>query len=110
MFGAWGSWVGLALNILCLVAQFYVALFPIGGSPNAGGFFELCLAVPIVILFFACHKLWYQEWSLGVKLSEINVDDGRRELDFVAFRAELDAERAERTSWPWYKRYWDFLM
>lgn len=26
-FGVWGSYFGLALNILCLIAQFYVALF-----------------------------------------------------------------------------------
>jgi amino acid transporter len=110
IFGVWGSWIGLALNILCLIAQFYVALFPIGGSPNAEGFFELYLAAPVVILYFVGYKLWYRDWSLGVKLSEINVDEGRRELDFAAFREELDAERAEKASWPWYKRYWDTLM
>jgi amino acid transporter len=27
MFGVWGSWYGLILNILCMAATFYVALF-----------------------------------------------------------------------------------
>ena len=27
LFGVWGSWFGLILNILCLIATFYVALF-----------------------------------------------------------------------------------
>ncbi len=27
LFGVWGSWFGLILNILCLMATFYVALF-----------------------------------------------------------------------------------
>lgn len=108
MFGVIGSWIGLALNILCLIAQFYVALFPIGGSPDAQAFFESYLAAPVVLLFFVGYKLYYKQWTFGVKLSEIDVDEGRRELDLVAFRAELDAERAEKASWPFYKRWWDF--
>jgi amino acid transporter len=110
MFGVTGSWIGLALNILCLIAQFYVALFPIGGSPNAESFFESYLAVPVVIAFFIGYKLFYRQWSLGVKTHEINVDEGRREIDLVAFRAEMDAERAEKATWPWWKRTWDFWM
>lgn len=108
MFGVIGSWIGLALNILCLIAQFYVALFPIGGSPDAQAFFESYLAAPVVLLFFVGYKIYYKQWTFGVKLSDINVDEGRRELDLVAFRAELDAERAEKASWPFYKRWWDF--
>jgi amino acid transporter len=110
MFGVWGSWIGLFLNILCLVAQFYVALFPIGGNPEAKAFFESYLAAPVVIAFFVGYKLWYRQWNLGVKVSEMNLDEGRRELDLDAFRAELDAERAQKATWPWYKRYWDFWM
>jgi amino acid transporter len=110
MFGTIGSWIGLGLNILCLIAQFYVALFPIGGSPDAQAFFESYLAGPVVILFFVCYKLYYRQWTLGVKLSEINIDEGRREVDIVAFRAEMDAERAEKAAWPWWKRTWDFWL
>ena len=108
MFGTTGSWIGLALNILCLIAQFYVALWPIGGKPDAEAFFESYLAAPIVIAFFVGYKLYYRQWSIGVKLADIDVDAGRREVDFVAFRAELDAEKAERQSWPAWKRYWNF--
>ncbi|KAH6712685.1 amino acid permease/ SLC12A domain-containing protein [Leptodontidium sp. MPI-SDFR-AT-0119] len=108
MFGTIGSWLGLGLNILCLIAQFYVALWPIGGKPDAQAFFQSYLAAPIVIAFFVGYKIYYRQWSIGVKLSDIDVDAGRREVDFVAFRAELDAERAEKAAWPAWKRYWDF--
>ncbi|KAH6683256.1 amino acid permease/ SLC12A domain-containing protein [Halenospora varia] len=108
MFGTIGSWIGLGLNILCLIAQFYVALFPIGGKPDAKAFFESYLAAPIVILFFVGYKLYYRQWSLGVDLKAINVDEGRREIDLVAFNEEMAAERAEKASWPAWKRYWDF--
>jgi amino acid transporter len=110
MFGVYGSWIGLFLNILCLIDQFYVALFPIGGSPDAQAFFEAYLAAPIVIAFFVGYKLYYKQWWIGVRTSEMKVDEGRRELDIDAFRAELDAERAEKATWPWWKRTWDFWM
>jgi amino acid transporter len=112
MFGVYGSWLGLALNILCLIAQFYVALFPIGGNPTLGAeyFFESYLAAPIVILFFVGYKVFYRQWTIGVKLDEIDIDEGRREVDIDAFRAEMDAERAEKAAWPLWKRTWEFWM
>ena len=110
MFGTIGSWIGLALNILCLIAQFYVALFPIGGSPNAMNFFEAYLAAPVVIAFFIGYKLFYRQWNLGVKLRDIDIDEGRREVDLDAFRREMDEERAEKMAWPWWKKTWDFWM
>lgn len=109
MFGVTGSWIGLILNIVCLIAQFYVALFPIGGTPTGGveAFFESYLAVPVVLLFFVGYKIWTKETSVGVKLSELDIDAGRREVDFVALRQELDDERAEKATWPAWKRWWD---
>jgi amino acid transporter len=110
MFGVIGSWIGLGLNILCLIAQFYVALFPIGGNPEVEAFFEAYLAAPVVILFFVGYKIYNRQWSIGVKLHEIDVDEGRRELDFAALKEELAAERAQKNSWPLWKRLWDFLF
>ncbi|KAF7887628.1 hypothetical protein EAF00_009922 [Botryotinia globosa] len=110
MFGTIGSWIGLGLVILCLVAQFYVALFPIGGKPEVEAFFQAYLAAPIVILFFVGYKVFHRQWSLGVNLDQINVDEGRREMDLVAFREELDEERRVKAAWPWWKRQWDFWM
>ena len=110
MFGVTGSWIGLGFNILCLIAQFYVALFPIGASPSAMTFFQNYLAFPIVIIFFVGYKLFYRQWTIGVRISDIEVDEGRREVDIDAFRAEMDAERAEKATWPWWKRIWDFWM
>lgn len=103
-FGVIGSWIGLFLNILCLVAQFYVALWPIGGKPDANLFFQSYLAAPIVLLFFFGYKLYYRQWTFGVRTRDMHVDEGRREVDFVAFRAELDAERAELKAMPMWKR------
>jgi amino acid transporter len=32
MFGVWGSWIGFILIVLVLIAQFYVAVWPVGGA------------------------------------------------------------------------------
>lgn len=107
IFGTAGSWIGLALNIICLIAQFYIALFPIGGAPpNAKSFFEAYLAAPIVIGFFVAYKLYYRQWSIGVTLSDIKIDEGRRDYDAAAFNEEMRLEREEQASWPAYKRFW----
>lgn len=108
MFGTIGSWIGVGLNVMCLAAQFYIALFPIGGAPpSAEIFFEAYLAAPIVILFFVGHKLYMKDWSLGVKIRDMDVDAGRRELDLGPILAE---ERAEKATWPWWKKAWDFMF
>ncbi|KAL3422966.1 amino acid permease [Phlyctema vagabunda] len=112
MFGVIGSWIGLGLNIMCLIAQFYVALFPIGGTPTGGveAFFESYLAAPFVLACFIGYKIYERTFKFGVNLSEIDIDAGRRELDFAGLRQELDDERAMKASWPAWKRWWDFIM
>lgn len=99
-FGIWGSWVGLILNILCLIAQFYVALFPIGGTPNAATFFEAYLAAPIVLAFFIVWKVFKR--TRYVRAHEIDLVSGRRELNLKAILAQ---EREEQSRWGPFKKY-----
>jgi amino acid transporter len=105
-FGVWGSYIGLSLNILCLIATFYVSLWPVGLSPNAEAFFENYLAAPVVLLFYFGYKLVMRDWSWYVKLDTIDIDAGRRELDL---KDELDAERAAFKALPFHKRAWEWL-
>jgi len=97
--GVWGSWVGLTLSILCLIAQFYVALFPIGGSPNASAFFQSYLAFPIIICFYVGWKIIKK--TRIVKAHEVDLVSGRREMNLKELR-EQEAE--ERRSWGKFKR------
>jgi amino acid transporter len=109
-FGTIGSWIGLGFNILCLIAQFYTALFPIGGKPDVKVFFEIYLGAPIIALFFVGYKIYYRQWTIGVKPESINLDEGRRELDLDAFRQELDEERAIKAAWPWWRKQYDNIF
>jgi len=106
MFGVWGSWFGFVLNVLCLVATLYTSLYPVGGPDlDPMAFFENYLAAPLVIVFFLGHKLYSRTWSIGVNLSTLDVDEGRRELNL---KDEMDAERAEYAALPFYKKFLRF--
>ncbi|KAF4976525.1 hypothetical protein FZEAL_6817 [Fusarium zealandicum] len=103
--GIYGSYVGLGLNIIVLIAQFYTALTSIDGSlGDAEGFFQSYLAFPVVILFYICGYVWKREsWR---KLSEIDLDTGRREHDWDSIRAF----RQKLATGPVWKRVWHFLF
>lgn len=103
-FGVIGSWIGLALNILCLIAQFYLAVSPIGREPSVQVFFEYYLAFPVVIVFFLAYKIYYRQWSIGIDLKSIDVDEGRREVNLEELKRELEEERALKAISPWWRR------
>ncbi|EAS27306.3 amino acid permease [Coccidioides immitis RS] len=90
--GVVGSWIGLTLVIIVLIAQFYTAVWPLGGGVNnAEGFFKSYLAMPVVLFFWACGYFWKGKGWL--KLSQIDVDSGRREIDWEAHNAMMEKRR-----------------
>lgn len=100
--GIIGSCFGVLLNFLVLVAQFWVALFPIGGKPNAESFFEAYLSFPVVFIFYIFHKIWKKNWRLYIPVSEIDIDTGRRELDLDVLKQEIAEEKEYIASKPFY--------
>ncbi|KAL0937301.1 amino-acid permease inda1 [Colletotrichum truncatum] len=94
--GVAGSWLGLILVFVSLAAQFFVAIAPPGsdGLGTAEDFFKSYLALPVVLFFWACGYLWKRNGFL--KLSEIDLDTGRREHDWD----EIHAFRAKVAKWP----------
>ncbi|KAI1638862.1 amino acid permease [Biscogniauxia mediterranea] len=80
--GIWGSAIGLFLNCLCLVATFYNALYPTpDATPNAEDFFMSYLAAPIVLLLYLFWKVYTKDWSMWIKLSDIDLVSGSRPLE-----------------------------
>ena len=102
--GIVGSCFGLVLNILCIVAQFYVAVSPIGRSPSAKSFFQAFLAAPIVLVSYIVWKIWKK--TPFMQASSIDLDTGRY---LPGTQQLIDEERAERRAWPiWKKVYFQF--
>jgi amino acid transporter len=62
-FGVIGSWIGLSLNVLCLIAEFYVPVAP----KDAQTFFENYLAAPLVTFVFVSW-LAYTKLNKGPSL------------------------------------------
>lgn len=106
--GVYGAYVGVSLNILVLIAQFWVALFPLGRDPDPAVFFESYLGVPVVLFFYTCHKLYRRNWRLYIRAKDIDVDTGRRELDLDLLKQELAEERAFIAAKPFYSRLYHF--
>lgn len=81
--GTIGSYISFILNILILICQFWVSLFPIGGdgSPNALSFFQNYLGAVVLLVFYVGHKLYTRNWSLYIKVQDIDIDADRTIYD-----------------------------
>ncbi|PVH16175.1 uncharacterized protein CXQ87_004042 [Candidozyma duobushaemuli] len=104
-----GSCFGLTLNILVLIAQFWIALFPLGEKPNVEAFFKAYLSFPIIIVFYIFHKIWKRNWRLYIPIDEVDIDTGRREMDLEALKQEVAEEKALLASKPFYYRLYSIF-
>ncbi|KAK4169474.1 amino-acid permease [Cladorrhinum sp. PSN259] len=90
--GVYGSYIGLSLNILCLLATFYSALWPSpSAKPNAETFFTSYLAAPVVISLWVFWKLKSGNWRILTPLMEIDLKTDLKALD-LADGADDDAD------------------
>ncbi|KAG8818558.1 hypothetical protein FRC19_010564 [Serendipita sp. 401] len=110
MFGVWGSWIGLILVVIVLIAQAYIAIWPIGGMSDdpkevATVFFQTYLALPVVIACYAVGYLWKR--TTPQRAHEIDLDTGRKCWYTVEQMREY---RAELAAQPWYKKTYRILF
>lgn len=79
----------MLINFIALIAQFYVALYPVGG-PNldTNTFFQLYLAGPLLIFLYLCWKIysWFKrpaDRPLFIRLRDIDIYSGMREGQYA---------------------------
>lgn len=107
--GIYGAIWGAGLNILVLIAQFWIAVWPLGAKPNAEAFFLAYLGFVVVILFYAIHKIfWARNFNVYISAKDIDIDTGRRELDLELLKQEIAEEKAHIASKPFYYRVYHF--
>jgi len=102
--GIWGSAFGATVLVLVLIAQFYIAVWPLGGAAEDGGkraedFFLAYLAIPVMIGFYIIGVWWKR--TRPWKLSEIDLVTGRKCWETAE---ELNAWRGRTKHWPLWKR------
>merc|ERR1711939_694126 len=108
--GVYGSWCGFILVCLVLVANFYIAVWPLGGGSDdpaerAEQFFLAYLAAPVLLAFWlGCFLI---KRTLPYKAHEIDLDTGRKAW-FTA--EEMNQYRAERRAAPWHIRMYRILF
>lgn len=93
------------MNFLCLVANFYIALYPVGGPYlDAEGFFEAYVAAPFVVFLYICWKIysWFfvpSHRALYVKIQDIDIYTGMRvEQAGISGRDVSDEHRRQSIS------------
>jgi len=97
--GTTGSWIGILIIVIVLMAQFYTAVSPIGKRlGTAEEFFQAYLAIFVVAAFWVAGYFWKREGWL--RTAQMDVDTGRRELDWDL----INREREEMKTWPAWKR------
>jgi amino acid transporter len=107
--GSIGSWVGLTSLILILIAQFWVAISPAGGSSDTvreqvSNFFEAYLAMPVVLLFYAFYKIRYK--TRWVRVKDVDLQTGRNEFETAGVRAQWKEDKGD---WPRWKVLYKML-
>ncbi len=106
--GKIGSWFGVIMNLLILIAQFYIAIFPIGEQPSVEAFFEGLLSIPVLIVLIAFYIFWKRDSSFYIKTRDIDIDTGRRNYDLGRLKQMIAKEKARIRKMPFYYRVYKF--
>jgi len=95
--GVIGSIYGFIFNILCLIAQFYIAVWPPGQTDRGTvlEFFEAFLAVPVIILSYIAYKVVYWRTSKFVSVFTMDIDTGRK----VYYQSDVELEAKKKQKW-----------
>ncbi|KAK3196405.1 histidine permease [Lecanicillium sp. MT-2017a] len=107
--GVAGSYIGLFMNCLVIVTQFWVGASPINAAQMTTRdivqhFFRKWLGAPVVLAFFLAHKIYYR--TAYVRTRDMDVDTGRREFNLPILMAQ---EKEERANWPRWKVFYKLV-
>lgn len=106
--GVWGAGWGFFMIFMMFVAQFYIAVAPIGAKPSAEAFFQSYLSFPIFIACYVGHKVYKRNWKILISPKDMDIDTGRPDFDLELVRQENAEERAILASKPFWYRAWNF--
>ncbi|SGZ48188.1 CIC11C00000005527 [Sungouiella intermedia] len=110
--GIYGSISGMVILILIVIGLIWVSIWPIWaeGAASNVNFWQNCLSLPLIVILWLGYKIYTK--TLGtwmVKLADIDLDTGRREMDLETLKQEIAEEKANIASRPiWYRvyRFW----
>ncbi|ODV78895.1 amino acid permease [Suhomyces tanzawaensis NRRL Y-17324] len=109
--GVWGSIYAMTWHVLILIAQFWIALFPVGsGKPDAENFFQQYLGAIVLIFFYLGHKIYTRNWTLFIRVQDMDIHTDRTIFDEEVLNLEKqeEAERFKNSSLP--KKVLNFMF
>ncbi|KAH6871206.1 amino acid permease-domain-containing protein [Thelonectria olida] len=107
--GVFGSWFSLVGYALVLASQFWIAISPLKAtdkstSGKVQAFFLSVMAIPIILIFYLVHKVWFRTGI--IRVDEMDIKTGRR---YFRVHIATEQEREERRRWPLWKRVYQLL-
>ncbi|AEY95944.1 FADL272Wp [Eremothecium gossypii FDAG1] len=77
--GVIGSYIATAINVVVIIVQFWVSLFPLenNGKPDAVKFFQNYMAVPVAVLLYLGHKLYTNDWTPWIRTHCVDINTDR---------------------------------
>ncbi|XBW37375.1 hypothetical protein QEN19_002955 [Hanseniaspora menglaensis] len=107
--GVIGSYWGVLNVVLIFIAQFWVALVPIGTSlPNATSFFQNYLCAVLWIICYLGYKIYKKSWRFLIPADEIDIDTGRTIFDHEVVVEEENEHKLKIKNSGILKRVLDF--
>ncbi|KAL6947371.1 hypothetical protein ACO0QE_002254 [Hanseniaspora vineae] len=99
--GLWGSYYSCIVIILILIAQFWIALVPVGTyKPDANNFFQNYLAMVVFVVLYFGFKIITKEWHIFIRPEEVDLSRGRRifDHDLIVQEKLEEEERLKQSS------------
>lgn len=107
--GQFGSYSGIAILTFVVGGEIWVSIWPIGSPASVVQFWQNCLSLPLMIVMIVAHKTYHRTWNqLMVKLEDIDLDTGRRDIDVELLKQEIAEEKEFLRSKPFYYRFYKF--
>ncbi|KAL6942716.1 hypothetical protein ACO0RG_001677 [Hanseniaspora osmophila] len=99
--GIVGAYYACALIILIFIAQFWIALVPVGSyTPDVNHFFQNYLAMVVFVVLYFGFKIITREWHIFIPAEKIDLVRGRKIFNYEQIKEDQleDKERLKGAS------------
>lgn len=101
--GEIGSYYSIVVNVLILIGQFWVALFP-AGSADVNNFFQNYACVPFTLVCYIGHKIYEGNWKYWIRVEDIDITTGRTLYDAEMLVLDREEKNQKVASAKWWNK------
>lgn len=104
--GEIGSWYSIIVNVLILIGQFWVALFP-ENKADVNNFFQNYACVPFTIVCYLGHKTYTRTWNkYYLRVDEIDIMTDRTVYDSETIILDKQEKKQKVQQAKWWAKAW----